>query len=72
MRMLAMALAMLVAVNASGQYREPRPGYDRRAFEPLDYVRADLERAARDMRYLSRAEIKRIDKVRVEIGEFQR
>ena len=72
MKILAMAAVMMVGVNAFGQYRDARPGYDRRAFEPLDHVRADLERAARDMRYLSHAEIKRIDKVREEIGEFQR
>lgn len=67
-----LAIVVIPGVSVFGQYRDARPGYDRRAFEPLDYVRADLERAASDMRYLSHSEIKRIRKVREEIGEFQR
>ena len=43
-------------------------GYQR---EPLDRVRADLDRAARDMYYLSGGEMRRFNKVREEIAEFQ-
>ena len=54
----------------SGRYDRPYDGRYRR--EPLDEVRADLDRAARDMNYLSRPEMNRFNKVRHEIGEFQR
>ena len=43
-------------------------GYQR---EPLDRVRADLDRAARDLYYLSGSEMRRFNKVREEIAEFQ-
>ena len=48
--------------------RSDRGGYQR---EPLDRVRADLDRAARDLRYLSGGEMRRFNKVREEIAEFQ-
>jgi hypothetical protein len=38
---------------------------------PLDRVRADLNRAARDMNYLSEGEIRRFNRVRDRIAEFQ-
>ena len=67
-------LFCLFATTAFAQYRQPDPyRYDNRSRrEPLDEVRADLDRAARDMNYLSGAEMKRFNKVRQEIGEFQR
>ena len=71
---------LALAAGASAQYR----GRDDRSYrgdygggrmsykrEPLDGVRTDLERAARDMFYISRGEMKRFNKVRQEIGEFQ-
>ncbi|MDQ6758939.1 MAG: hypothetical protein M3Z32_03605 [Acidobacteriota bacterium] len=42
-----------------------------RGREPLDRVRADLDRAARDMRYLSGGDFRRFDHARQEIREFQ-
>ena len=62
----------LTAFNAEAQ-----PGYGSRydsryRREPLDEVRADLERAARDMNSLSRHEMSRINKVHREITDFQR
>lgn len=73
------AFGMLaLAAGAPAQYRDRddrygggyrgRMSYNR---EPLDRVRADLERAARDMYYLSGGEMRRFNKVRQEIGEFQ-
>ena len=74
----AAATAMFFMVASAMQ---AQPGYERRydrpvegryRREPLDEVRADLDRAARDMYYLSRSEMNRFNKVRHEIGEFQR
>ena len=78
--MAAVAAAIcFFTTTATAQYRNDgrrSSGYRddryRGGREPLDRVRMDLERAARDMRYLSRDDMKRIDKVREEIGEFQR
>jgi hypothetical protein len=39
--------------------------------EPLDRVRADLDRAARDVRYLSGGDFRRFEHARQEIREFQ-
>jgi hypothetical protein len=39
--------------------------------EPLDRVRADLDRAAADVGYLSRGEMSRFNHARQEIAEFQ-
>jgi hypothetical protein len=57
MKILAL---LLMGVSANAQYREP-----------LNYVRADLDRAGRDMYYLSGRELKRFNHVREEIAEFQ-
>lgn len=73
------AAICLFTTSANAQYRNDDRRYSgysddryRGGREPLDRVRTDLERAARDMRYLSRDDMKRIGKVRDEIGEFQR
>lgn len=75
----ALALALALAGGAAAQDRRygdrgygDRRYEDRGQREPLDRVRADLDRAARDMRYLSDSEYRRFNKVREEIGEFQR
>ena len=75
----AAAAVCLFTTSATAQYRNDDRRYSgyrddqyRGGREPLDRVRMDLERAARDMRYLSRDDMKRINKVREEIGEFQR
>ena len=68
-RAAAGALFLMLAVTTPAQ-----PGrYDGRyRREPLDEVRADLDRAARGMNYLSRPEMNRFNKVRREIAEFHR
>ena len=69
----AMFFMMASAMQAQPRYErrcdQPNEGRYRR--EPLDEVRADLDRASRDMHYLSRSEMNRFNKVRHEIGEFQ-
>ena len=72
------ALLCLLATSAQAQYRGEDRRYDgyrddrsRAGREPLDRVRADVDRAMRDTRYLSRDDGKRIDKVRREISDFQ-
>jgi hypothetical protein len=50
------------------RYNEYRQPYGR---EPLDRVRADLDRAANDLFYLSRDDMRRFQHVREEIAEFQ-
>ena len=67
------AMFCLAATTIEAQPGYGRP-YDRRddgryRREPLDEVRADLDRAARDMRYLSRSEMNRFNKVRQEIAD---
>lgn len=57
-----------------GYYRDgyANNGYEyRNGREPLDRVRADLDRAAADVGYLSRGEMARFNHARQEIGEFQ-
>ena len=49
-----------------------QPRYDYRwGRKPLERVRADLDRAARDMGYLSGGDFRRFDRARQEIREFQ-
>ena len=67
---LMLASAMQAQPGYGRRYDRPNEGRYRR--EPLDEVRADLDRASRDMYYLSRSEMNRFNKVRHEIGEFQR
>lgn len=64
---LAAAGLLLFGLSANGQNRYDY-GWGR---EPLDRVRADLDRAARDMRYLSGGDFRRFDHARQEIREFQ-
>ena len=64
--MLAAGLVVFgFSVNAQSRYDYGR------GREPLDRVRADLDRAARDMGYLSGGDFRRFDHARQEIGEFQ-
>jgi len=69
----------LLAMGSSVQAQPPPSHYGRsdnpyHAYgrEPLDRVRADLGRAARNMSYLSEGEMRRFDRVRERIAEFQR
>ena len=64
---------LLTAPGAFAQYGSDRGRYERGGYqrEPLDRVRADLDRAARDLYYLSGGEMRRFNKVREEIAEFQ-
>jgi len=62
------------AANAQppGRY-DPRDNpYHTYGREPLDRVRGDLNRAARNLNYLSEGEMRRFDRVRERIAEFQR
>jgi hypothetical protein len=68
---LAAAALLLMGMTANAQYRRDYDDDHRRQREPLDHVRADLERAAHDMYYLSEGELRRFNRVRQEIGEFQ-
>ena len=69
MRALALGALLIFGLSANAQdWRYRDRGYDR---EPLNRVRADLERAAHDMYYLSGGEMRRLNKAREEIGEFQ-
>ena len=70
---LAAAIFLLLAFGANAQYRDryrddPYRTYGR---GPLDRVRADLERAARHMNYLSEGEMRRFNRVQARIAEFQ-
>jgi hypothetical protein len=78
MKSTVAAVLCLFVTSAQAQYRRDDRRYDgyrddrsRAGREPLDRVRADLERAMRDSRYLSRDDMKRMDKVRQEINQFQ-
>lgn len=64
---VAVAGFLITGLAASAQPRYDY-GWGR---EPLDRVRADLDRAARDMRYLSGGEYHRFEHARDEIREFQ-
>ena len=67
------AIAGLLVISVAANAQDRRDGYgDVRRGEPLDRVRADLDRAVRDMYYLSGGEARRINHARDEIGEFQR
>ncbi|HYL77940.1 MAG TPA: hypothetical protein VEU96_27250 [Bryobacteraceae bacterium] len=70
---LAAATFLLLACSANAQYRDryrddPYRTYGR---GPLDRVRADLNRAASNMNYLSEAEMRRFNRVQARIAEFQ-
>lgn len=64
---LAAAGLLIFGLGANAQPRYDY-GWGR---EPLDRVRADLDRSARDMRYLSGGELRRFERAREEIREFQ-
>jgi hypothetical protein len=69
MRTWVLTLLFVCGLCANAQdWRYRDRGYDR---EPLNRVRADLERAGHDMYYLSGGERRRLNKAREEIGEFQ-
>ncbi len=71
----AAAALFLIAPAVNAQYGERGRGDDRyRTYgrEPLDRVRADLNRAERDLNYLSNDEMRRFRVVRERIFEFQR
>lgn len=71
--MKSLAVVGLLAIGATANAQDGRYGYgDVRGREPLDRVRADLDRAARDMYYLSGGERRRVNHARDEMGEFQR
>jgi hypothetical protein len=67
-------LLMGLGAQAQDRYRDDDRYYrdDRYRPEPLNRVRADLNRASRDMGYLSRSEFHRVEHANEEIGEFQR
>jgi hypothetical protein len=58
---------LLIGLTANAQVY----GDYRGAREPLDRVRADLDRAAADIGYLSRGDMSRFNHARQEIAEFQ-
>jgi hypothetical protein len=58
---------LLIGLTANAQVY----GDYRGAREPLDRVRADLDRAAENIGYLSRGEFARFNHAREEIAEFQ-
>lgn len=62
-------ILILLALTASA-IAQPRYDY-RWGREPLDRVRADLDRAARDMHYLTGSEARRFARAQEEIREFQ-
>lgn len=55
-----------------GYYRGDYRAGDPNMREPLDRVWADLDRATRDMYYLSGGEMRRMNHAREEMSEFQR
>jgi hypothetical protein len=68
----AALLLIAPAVNAQYGDRGRRDSYRAYGQEPLDRVRADLNRAERDLNYLSSDEMRRFRFVRDRIFEFQR
>jgi hypothetical protein len=72
-RILFAAAALLVIVpGVNAQYGDRDDRYRTYGREPLDRVRADLNRAERDLNYLSQDEMRRFRIVRDRIFEFQR
>jgi len=77
--LLALGLTASAQYRGDYGYRGDAPynnnGYERYDYrygrEPLDRVRADLDRAAAGMGYLSRGELGRFNHARDEIREFQ-
>ena len=68
----AAAALLLIAPGVNAQYRDRDDRYRTYGREPLDRVRADLNRAERDLTYLSQDELRRFRIVRERIFEFQR
>jgi hypothetical protein len=68
----ASAALLLISPGVNGQYRDRDDRYRTYGLEPLDRVRADLNRAERDLNYLSQDELRRFRVVRDRIFEFQR
>ncbi|MGA2181992.1 MAG: hypothetical protein ABSH47_03110 [Bryobacteraceae bacterium] len=68
---LAAALLLLVGVNVEAQRPGDRDYYRRWGREPLDRVRADLNRAERHLDYLPREEMRRFRHIREAINHFQ-
>ena len=68
---VAAALLLSVGVNVEAQRRGDGDHYRRWGREPLDRVRADLNRAERHLDYLPREEMRRFRHVREAINHFQ-
>jgi len=67
-------VAVLLMAGASAYAQQDRDRDDRyRAWgrEPLDRVRADLDHAQRDLRYLGPEEVERFNRIRGQVSEFQ-
>ena len=63
---------MLAGLVLFGFGADAQPRYDYGwGREPLERVRANLDRAARDMGYLSGGDFRRFNRARQEIREFQ-
>jgi hypothetical protein len=69
---LAAALLMLLGVNATAQRYGDDYYYRHWGREPLDRVRGDLNRAERNLSYLSEDEMRRFRHIREAINDFQR
>jgi hypothetical protein len=70
MKSLLSSGLLLAGLTANAQVYRGDDGY-RNGREPLNRVRADLDRAAADVGYLSRGEMAGFNHARQEIGEFQ-
>jgi hypothetical protein len=70
--LFAAAALIMIAPDMNAQYRDRDDRYRTYGREPLDRVRADLNRAERDLNYLSQDEMRRFRIVRDRIFEFQR
>ena len=70
--LFAAAALLWIAPGVNAQYRDRDDRYRTFGREPLDRVRADLNRAERDLNYLSQDELRRFRIVRDRIFEFQR
>jgi hypothetical protein len=68
---LAAALLLLLGVNAVAQRYGDDYYYKHWGREPLDHVRGDLNRAERDLVYLSGDEMRRFRHTRDGINDFQ-
>jgi len=70
--LLAAALFMFLGVNAAAQRYGDDYYYRNWGRAPLDRVRGDLNRAERNLFYLSEDEMRRFRHTRDAIGDFQR